>query len=124
MSSVTVLPLAVYPANTYPIPESDLADDLTDVRAAFQRCTSVDPTVWPLSTTTISYDFKCSVNGAAYQDLMSGSDHGGIATSPKTGIEAMWMDLGNTLPPGINRKIKGTVIFSASIKTMATVTVT
>lgn len=124
MASVTVLPLAVYPANTYQIPEADIADDVTEVRAAFQRCTSADPTVWPLASTTISYDFDVSVNGAPYQDFIAGSDPGGLVTSPKTGIELAWSDLGDNLPPGINRKIRGTVTTSASIKTSAVVTVT
>jgi hypothetical protein len=124
MTSVTVLPLAVYPAGTRQIPVTDVADDVTDIRASFQRCTSANPTVWSDPASTISYDFDLSFDGGnTWQDFIAGSDSGGITTN-KLGQEITDMYLGDQVPPGTGRKLKGSVTFSANIRTSATVTVT
>lgn len=123
VGSVVVKPLATYTAGTYPIIPTPIDDALTHFRLDIQRCTSADPTVWPLNTDSIDIELTCSTNGAPFEPLGSGSDTGGIVTNPKTHVEVPSMYIDCELPQGANRIIGGSASLSADIKTSVTVTV-
>ena len=124
MSEVQVLPLATYPAGTYPIPATAIADDVTQLGFKVQRCTSAFPTVWPNAADRISYNLQLSYDGGAtFSDWFTGED-GGDITHSKSGAEIGWMDVGpGDILPGSNRQVRGSVTLSANIRTSATATV-
>lgn len=119
----TVLATQLYSAGAHVIAPTAIPNALTSLDIAILRCTSADPSIWPLSTDTITFSLLVSVNGASYQTWADGNDNGGIVVNGKTGIELATMDFGGTLPPGINRLFKGIITLSATIKTGASVTV-
>lgn len=124
MSSVQVLPLATYPAGTYNLPATALADDVTKIGFQVQRCTTPAPTVWPNLADRISYVLELSYNGGStWNNWFSGDDGGGI-TKNKLGVEIGWMDVGPAdINPGTNRQLRGSVVFNANIRTSVTATV-
>lgn len=123
MTQISVLPVAVYAAGVYTIAATAIADSVTSLQIAVQRCTTADPTIWPLSTSIITFDLQTSVDGGvSWQSWNSpASGSGGIATAK--GVEQTSMYVAGTIPAGTSRNIKGSITLSASIKTSATITV-
>lgn len=120
-----VLPVANYPAGAHTIPSTALADDVTHVGIAVLRCTSADPTIWPSVTAIIAFDFQVSLdNGATWRQWFNGSDRGGIVVSNKTGFEAQLMSIDQDIPAGTNRRVRGTVTLTESVRTACDITVT
>ena len=123
MTQVTVLPVASYAAGAYSVPATSISDASTSLQIAVQRCTTADPTIWPLVATTITFDLEISVdNGVTWQVWNSpASGSGGITTAK--GTEQPLMYVAGDIPAGTTRKVRGTVTLSAIIKTGATITV-
>ena len=123
MTQVTVLPVASYAAGAYVVPATSIADTVTSLQIAVQRCTTADTSIWPLASTTIQFDLEMSVdNGATWQVWNSPSSGSGGITTVK-GTEQTLMYVQGSIPAGTLRKVRGTVTLSAVIKTGATITV-
>lgn len=107
MAVITAFPVATYPSGAHAIAATSLSDSITSIGIAVQRCTTADPTIWPNTSDSISFDLQVSLdNGVTYQEWASGSDTGGIRTT-KFG-ETLTMDIQGSLPAGTNRWLKGT----------------
>jgi hypothetical protein len=123
MATVTVLPVAVYPAGAQAVGPVAIGNTVTSLQIAVQRNTLADLTIWPLSTDTIAFDIQVSFDGGViWQQWFNGSDSGGRHVN-KDGSEAQFMYVQGSIAPGTGRQMKATITFSANIKTGATVTV-
>jgi len=126
VTTVNALPLATYAAGTYNVGPVSLADNVTRIQFDVARCTTADPTIWPVVTDTVEFSFQFSTNGGgSWQQWFDGSSGGGIASNPKTG-ELATMQVAGELPAGTNRQAKGqvTVTSATGIRTKVDVTVT
>lgn len=121
MTTVTVLATQTYPANTYTVPATAIPDGISTLEIDILRCTTADPTIWPNSGDTISYDLEVSVGGVFQEWASGGPDPGGIHTVK--GNEVATMNIAGSLPPGTGRQFRGTITLSAAIKTGASITV-
>lgn len=123
MTQVTVLPVASYAAGVYSVPATSIADTVTSLQIAVQRCTTADPSIWPLSSTTITFNLEMSVDNGTTWNLWNSpaSGSGGITTAK--GTEQTLMYVAGDIPSGTTRKVRGAVTLSAIIKTGATITV-
>jgi hypothetical protein len=126
VTTVNLLPLALYPPGAYTIPATPLQDGVASVRFAVQRCTTASPTVWPNATDWVIFDFQMSRDGGAtWQQYFSGGSPGGIALD-KFGVEVPEMTVQWDLPPVTNRQVRGgvTVQSAIGVRTKVDVTVT
>lgn len=123
--TVRVLPVANYAGGTRSIGPISIANDVTRVGASILRCTSGDLTLWPLPTQSIALDFEASYDGGqTWEEWFNASDVGGLVVSRRTGVEIPAMEFEQSLRPGTNRRIRGTITLSEAIKTGADFTVT
>lgn len=124
MTTVSVLPVATYPAGTHNFGPVAVPDAITSIQIDIARCTLADPTIWPNTTDTIAMELDLSLDGGATYSLLASSlDGGGRLVNGKTGLEVPTTYVQTGLPAGTNRFLKGSITLSASIKTSATVTV-
>lgn len=124
MTTTTVLPVNTYLAGPHNVGPIVLADSVTSIGIAVQRCTNADLTIWPNLTDTITFDIQVSMNGGVtWEQWFNGSNSGGINVSPKTGLQVPTTNVQGSIPPGTGRQMKATITLSADIKTGATVTV-
>lgn len=125
MASVPVLPLANYSNGTRTAGPIDIADDVTHVDFNIQRCTTLTPTIWSLSTTTLEIIPEVSLDGGStWIEAGRSSSAGGISFG-KHGEEVAFAIGGGSLPAGVNRQYKATTIIAGGpLRSTATVEVT
>jgi hypothetical protein len=128
MSNVVVLPLSSYANGTRNFGPIDVASDVTAILFNVQRCTSLDLTVWPNSTTTLEIIPEISVDGGVtYVEAGRTTNAGGIQIA-RSGGELATSQSGGYLPPqigGVARKYKvATTVAGGPIRTSMSVDVT
>lgn len=124
MATVSVLPMGIYAAGSYPIESTPLGDTVTSLQIGVQRCTTADPTVWPLATDTITFNLETSIDGAAtWQNWNSPAGGPGGIAKDKFGVDVPVMYVQGSIPAGTARLMRGSVVLSGAIKTSATITV-
>lgn len=119
--TVTVLPVANYPAGSYSIPETSIGDEIVSLEISVKRCTSADLTIWPSTSATITFNLEVFAKGVWELWNSPASAAGGIQSVK--GTETQFLYVAGSLPPGTGRKVRGSVVLSETIKTTATVTV-
>lgn len=123
--SVELFPVAEYAGGIYTVPSTAVADAVERVEVSVRRCTSADPTIWPSTSASITFDFQYSLDGGnTWFQWFNASDVGGLVVSNKTGLEIPAMYFNQSLPAGTGRRVRGTITLSESIKTSGQLTVT
>ena len=108
MTTVTVLPVAVYSAGAHAVGPVAIGDTVTSLQIAVQRNTLADLTIWPLSTDTIAFDIQVSFDGGVtWQQWFNGSDSGGRHVN-KDGSEAHWIGPPRSQFPAAVTQVRGT----------------
>lgn len=108
------LPLANYPNGTRSTPWRPLTPDITRVSVEVQRCTSVDPTIWPNAATLLDLTIDLSMDGGAtvFTSATSGQTPGGIVP----GLHGAEADVTRItlvdIPAGANRAVRLTATIS------------
>jgi len=125
MASVQVLPLGNYANGTRTLGPLDVADDVTSVDISIARCTTATPTIWPNASTVLTITPEVSVDGGAtWIEAGKSVSAGGIAISGRTGQEVAVSRSGGSLPAGVNRKYRVTVVIAGGpLRSSATVEV-
>lgn len=122
----TVLPLANYPNQTDTIvgPVS-IGDAITDIVFALARCTTATPTIWPLTTTFLTFMLEQSNDGGVTWIRIGGaSSNGGIALDD-FGQESPTFSDEVLLQAGTSRQLRMHItITGGPLRTQGTVTVT
>ncbi len=124
MADLAAIPLGNYAAGSYNFGPIDIADSVTRCDFKVARCTTADPTIWPLATVALSVQLEVSVDGGAWVGQGGFSAVGGIANT-KVGAEATHSIGGGNFPAGVNRRVRGSVtITGGTLRSSATVQVT
>lgn len=119
-----LFPLATYPNGTYSFGPYATPSGINGIKATFARCTSADPTIWPLTSTRISIELVCSYDGGVTYDpaILGWSQGGGIITDSKTGEEKAFTNASWTADPPPTH-VKGAItVTGGPIKTSMTLT--
>ena len=124
MSTVQILPLAVYPANTYVISPTAIADGVTSITIGIQRDTSADTSIWSDPAALITYSIELSRDGGSTWAASSSGSAGGGIVKNKFNVEIPQSFIQVDIPLGTQRQLRGSIVTTASIKTSATLTVT
>lgn len=110
----TAFPLANYAAGTRSLPSSIVPDAARAISLSIRRCTTADPTIWPLDTVSVSVMLETSVDGGqSWRPLAGYTAQGGIADNK--GVEAPESSFYVDLPQGTARRIRGTVTISGGV---------
>lgn len=127
MSTQTIeaVPMGNYPANSYALNSTPIPDNVTNIGIGVARCTSADPTVWPLASVSINASLEFSPNnGATWFPWGKYTAVGGIQLG-RGGVEVAEGSISQSVPAGTNRRLRGTVLVAGgTIRTRVTVTLT
>lgn len=108
MTIATLLPLGNYPTGSRSFGPAPIGDAITEINLRVQRCTSADPTIWPLLGTVLTLQAELLVNGQ-WVSYGSGTSNGGIALAKDGVTEVPFSLFGGFLPVASGRQIRGTV---------------
>jgi len=106
VTTTVSFPLANYPNGSRTSGSVSVADTDTSVEFSVQRCTSVDNTIWPNASTTLSVTVDQSNDGGAtWQNVFGFTGIGGIIVD-KHGAEVPRSFVSTSLNPGTSRLLR------------------
>lgn len=104
---VSLVPLGDYPVGTYSFGPVSVADDVTRIYLRIARRTTATPTIWPSASVAIRLDPEIEIDGV-WRPYAGGQSVGGIVMA-KNGGELTHDVIGGYVPPGINRRLRGSL---------------
>lgn len=118
-SRTQALNVASYANGTHNMPSTSIPSWANSLAVEVMMCTTADPTIWPDSNSSIELTAEISMdNGDTWTNLFQGKGWGGIQVHNKTGLEIPSMNFDTPIPPGNNRRIRGSMtIENGPIKT-------
>jgi hypothetical protein len=113
LQKTLVIPLANYPTGPLTTPAVSLPDDVSIINITLQRCTSLAPTVWPNSSTTLALSVEQSNNGGTTWVPVAGVMCGGGIRQSEDGGELSEQYIKTAVFPGVSRKFRATAVIGA-----------
>jgi hypothetical protein len=102
------VPLANYPSGSRTVTARNVPDWATHFAFEFNRCSSLDASLWPNASTTLLIHFEVRV-GVDWLDAGGFASAGGIVFDPDGEAEALKSIGRINLPPGANRQLRADV---------------
>lgn len=88
---------------------TNIQNNVDKIRVALGRNTTADPLLWPASLTTISVEVTISINDGPFMPFVGFTAEGGKKIGDDGVTESKESNVITTLPPGIKRKVQGSV---------------